>query len=170
MRISILIICLSWFLYSHAQETCELNGEIDFPFINHYSAYGLNDTLAEKSIAIYERSYSKTKSKKKSHKDLELFALVKKHHLLFNPYVIVMDKQGKELIIYMDSASYQKTDVWNYHWEELTTNQNYLYFEGKGVWLGENAYWLTEFNQVTLMEDKNRFLAGAKFARDVYRK
>ena len=147
-----------------------MKGEIDFPFFNHYSAYGLNDTLAKKAIAVYERNEKKATLKKQSNKDLKLFSLVKKHGLLFHPYVIVTDKQEEQLIIYMDSASYQKTKVWNYNWEDLTRNQHYLWFEGKGIWLGENAYWLTEFNQLTFMEDKNRLLAGAKFARDVYRR
>lgn len=166
MRIPVLIICLLCFLCSHAQEPCELKGEIDFPFFNHYSAYGLNDTLAKKVIAVYERNAKKAKT----NKDQKLFALLKKHGLLFHPYVIITNKQGEQLIVYMDSASYQKTDVWSYNWEDLTRSQHYLWFGGKGTWLGENAYWLTEFNQLTLMEDKNRLLAGAKFARDVYRR
>ena len=170
MKISILIICLIGFSYSHSQGLCELKGEIDFPFFNHYSAYGFNDTLAQKAIAIYERNERKAKSEEKSSKDLELFALVKKHHLLFHPYVLLKDKEGEQLVIYMDSASYLKTNVWNYNWEDLTKNQSYLYFEGKGTWLGKNVYWLTEFNQIVLTEDKTRLLAGTKFARDVYRR
>ncbi len=170
MRIFIVISCLLYFSQLHAQEFCELKGEIDFPFFNYYSAYGLNDTLAKKAIAAYERNDRKVKSRKNRNYDQKLFALVKKHHLLFHPYVIVTDKEGEQLIIYMDSASYQKTAVWNYNWEDLTKNQNYLYFEGKGTWLSENAYWLTEFNQIVLAEDKTRLLAGAKFARDVYRR
>ncbi|MNU64357.1 hypothetical protein D3C71_536340 [compost metagenome] len=170
MRIFILTFCLFRFFSSHAQESCKLSGEIDFPYLNHYSAYGVNDTLAERAIAVYERNYKKAKSKKKQDQELQLFALVKKYHLFFNPYVIVKNNQGEELIIYMDSVTYQKTFVWDYHYEDLTANQNYLWFEAKGIWLGENAYWLTEFNQITLMEDKNRRLVGAKFARDVYRK
>ncbi len=170
MRIFILILCLFHFCYSHGQESCELKGEIDFPFINNYSAYGVNDTLAERAIAVYERNYKKAKSTKKTDQELQLFALVKKHHLLFNPYVIVQNQEGERLVIYMDSASYQRTGVWDYNYEDLTTNQNYLWFEAKGIWLGENAYLLTEFNQMTLTEDKNRVLAGAKFARDVYRR
>lgn len=170
VKIFILMFCLFHFCCSHAQESCELKGEIDFPFINHYSAYGVNDTLAERVIAIYERNYRKAKSTKKTDKDLQLFALVKKHHLIFSPYVIVQNKEGERLVIYMDSVTYNKTGLWNYNYEDLTTNQNYLWFEAKGIWLGENAYLLTEFNQMTLMEDKNRVLAGAKFARDVYRR
>jgi hypothetical protein len=170
LRAFILFCCILCFFGSQAQESCVLKGEIDFPWFNHYSAYGLNDTLAEKSIALYERHYKKAKRKKEVDNELLLFALVKKHQLLFNPYVILTNCEEERIIIYMDSASYQKTEIWKYNAEDLVRNQQYLSFEAKGIWLGENAYWLNEFNQISLIRDTSRSKASSKFARDVYRK
>jgi hypothetical protein len=170
LRNFILIFCLSPFFGSYAQESCELSGEVEFPFFTYYSVYGLQDTLARQGIAIYESNYKKAKSKNKLNKDLQLFALVKKNGLLFNPYVIVIDNKGKELVIYMDSATYQKTGLWNYTDHDLIANQHYLWFEATGIWLGENAYLLTEYNQIILMEDKSRSQRFSKLGKDVYQK
>lgn len=170
MRNFILIFCLFPFFCSYSQESCELSGEIDFPFFNYYSVYGLPDTLAQAGIAIYESNYKKAKSMKKMDADLRLFELVKKHSLLYNPYVIVLDNRGKELIIYMDSVSYQKTGLWNYNESDLIRNQNYLWFEAKGTWLGENGYFLTEYNLIILKEDKSRSQGLSKLGKDSYQK
>ncbi len=156
--------------FSHAQESCDLKGEIDFPWLNYYSAYGVDDTLAAKMIGMYDSHYRKSKRKRKLDHEMRLFELVKKRSLLFNPYIIVNNKDTGRCIIYMDSASYAKTFLWNYNHEDLTANQQYLWFEAKGTWLGENAYWMTEFKAITLIEDKSRSQAGSKFAMDVYRK
>jgi hypothetical protein len=115
------------------------------------------------------RRYKKSKRKKELNGELLLFALVKKHQLQLKPYVIVNNPKGERMIVYMDSASYQKTEVWKYICEDLVRNQQYLLFEGKGIWLGENAYLLTEFNQIALIKDTTRSMAASKFAMDVYR-
>lgn len=155
----------------YAQERCDLKGEVVFPWINQYSGYGMNDTLAQKLISAYESTYNRSSSrKKKENYELSLFALLRERKLLFNPYVIIKNTEGEELILYMDTLDYQKTLVWNYNFEELTTNQNYLFLTAKGIWLGENAYWLTDLYQLTLLEDKIRTRSTSKFAMDVYRK
>lgn len=153
-----------------AQEVLDLKGEVDFPWINAYSAYGLEPELAQKAIASYERTYRKAKRKKELNRELRLYALVKEHQLLYAPYVSVRNEEGKLLIVYMDSVSYSKTLVWNYNSEDLTRNQQFLFFEAKGKLLGENAYLLTEFIQMKEVTDPSRSKALSKFAMDVYRK
>ena len=170
MKAFILLCCILRFFGSQAQELCDVKGEIDFPWINQYSVYGLNDTLAEISIAFYEQHYNRAKRKKELNNELLLFALVKKHQLLFNPYVVLTNCEEGRIIVYMDSASYQKTEIWKYTSEDLLRNQQYLSFEAKGIWLGENAYWLSGFNQISLIRDASRSKAASKFAMDVYRK
>jgi hypothetical protein len=165
----ILLCCLFTFS-AQDQEPGELSGEIDFPFFTYYSAYGLHDTLAQQGIAMYESNYRKAKRKKNLNPDLCLYELVKKHGLLFNPYILITNRKGEELVIYMDSVSYQKTGIWNYNDQDLRANQHYLWFEAKGIWLGENAYLLTEYTRITLMEDKSRSKGLSKFGKDVYQK
>ena len=101
---------------------------------------------------------------------MRLFALIKEHDLLYNPYVIVRGFKDEETIVYMDSATYRKTFVWTYNFEDLTANQSYLWFRAKTSRLGENAYWLTEFNGISLIQDTTRSKYTSKFAMDVYRK
>ncbi|MGV3610017.1 MAG: hypothetical protein ACO1N0_03640 [Fluviicola sp.] len=154
----------------HAQqELIDLKGEVDFPWINGYSAYGLDKERAQKEIAIFERSYKKAKRNKELSSELRLYELVKEKQLLYSPYVSVITEQKKIIVIYMDSATYAKTMIWNYKYEDLVIKQQFLQFESKGYWLGENAYLLTEFKQLTVIEDSSRRIANSKFAMDVYR-
>jgi hypothetical protein len=153
-----------------AQEPVHLRGEVCFPFIIQPSAYGLGNKTAKKVIRFYERSYEKAKKENTLDYEMRLFALVKDRGLLFNPYVILSDSLGDDYIVYMDSASYAKTFLWNYTQEELRANQSYLLVKAKGNHLGENAYWLTEFNQITLIQDTTRSKTASKFEMGVYRK
>jgi hypothetical protein len=170
LRTFLIFLCLSRFLIAQSQGTLDVKGEIVFPFVNYYSAYGLSKKSAKKSIKLYENLYEKAKKENSLNDEMRLFALVKERGLLYNPYVIVRGSLDEETIVYMDSATYQKIGVWNYKFEELTANQNYLWFMAKTTRLGENAYWLTEFNGISLLQDTERSTSISKFARDVYRK
>lgn len=153
-----------------SQGTLDVKGEIVFPLINQYSAYGLSKKSAKKSIKLYENLYKKAKKENNLTDEMRLFALVKDRGLLYHPYVIVKGSLDEETIVYMDSATYQKTGAWNYKFEELTASQSYLWFMAKTTRLGENAYWLTEFNGISLLQDTERSQSISKFAMDVYRK
>ncbi|MNK02217.1 hypothetical protein D3C87_200370 [compost metagenome] len=170
MKVCALIFFVACFSFAQAQEIYFLTGEVNFPLLNNYSAYGLDHALAEKIRASYEQDFKEAKRKNELDYELRLFALVSEKQLLYSPYVLIRNAEEKNLIVYMDSASYALTMVWNYENEELIKNQQFLLFEGKGTWLGENAYWLTEFGQLTLKEDKSRSLVSPKLAMDVYRK
>lgn len=170
MKILLMLACLLQFHPAHSQGTLDVRGEIVFPFISQYSAYGLSKRSAKKMIKLYEHLYKKAKKEDDLSDEMLLFALVRERGLLFTPYVIVRGSLDEETIVYMDSATYQKTGVWNYKFEELTANQNYLWFRAKTTWLGENAYWLTEFNGISLVQDTTRSKHLSKFAMDVYRK
>lgn len=170
MKTLLTLLCLLRFLSASSQGTLDVSGEITFPFINQYSAYGLSEKSAKKSIKLYEKLYEKAKNENNMSDEMRLFALVKERGLLYNPYVIVRGSMDEETIVYMDSATYQKTFVWNYRFEELTANQSFLWFRAKTSRLGENAYWLTEFNGISLIQDTTRSKYTSKFAMDVYRK
>lgn len=170
MKTLLTLLCLLRFLSASSQGTLDVSGEIAFPFINQYSAYGLSEKSAKKSIKLYEKLYEKAKKENNLSDEMRLFALVKERGLLYNPYVIVRGSMDEETIVYMDSAAYQKTFVWTYNFEDLTANQSYLWFRAKTTWLGENAYWLTEFNGISLIQDTTRSKHTSKFAMDVYRK
>lgn len=167
-------VIIAFFIFSFfdidAQEVLELKGEVDFPWINGYSAYGLPKEQAEKGIAFYERAYKKAKRKHQLTHELRLFALVKESNLLYTPYVSIRNDAGKVVVIYMDSAAYKKTFIWNYNEEDLTRKQQFLLFEAKAYPIGENAYLLKEFVQMTEVTDTSRSKALSKFAMDVYRK
>lgn len=170
MRTILLLFFLVQISFIHAQGILDVRGEIVFPFINYYSAYGMDHKSAKKSIRFYEKIYKKEKKENVLSDQLRLYALVKEKRLLFNPYIIVRGSLDEEIIVYMDSATYQKTYVWDYKDEELNTNQSYLCFEARTFWLGENAYWLTEFKGITFIHDTSRAVVHTKFAMDVYRK
>ncbi len=165
-----LLFCLIQFSSPWSQGTLDVNGEIVFPFINYYSAYGLSKKSAKKSIKLYDKLYEKAKKENNLSDEIRLFALLKERGLLYNPYVIVRGSLDEETIVYMDSTTYQKTFVWNYRFEELTASQSFLWFRAKTSRLGENAYWLTEFNGISLIQDTTRSKYTSKFAMDVYRK
>lgn len=170
MKTFLFLFCLLLFSLVRAQRTLDVSGEIVFPFINQYSAYGLSKKSAKKSIKLYEKLYEKAEKENNLSDEMRLFALVKERGLLYNPYVIVRGSLDEEIIVYMDSATYQKTLVWNYKFEELTASQSFLWFRAKTSRLGENAYWLTEFNGIYLIQDATRSKHTSKFAMDVYRK
>ncbi len=149
MKTILLLFFLIRISFIHAQGIPDVKGEIVFPFINQYSAYGLDKKSAKKTIAFYENCYQKAKRTNELNDEMRLFVLVKERSLLFSPYIIVRGSLDEETIVYMDSATYQKTLVWDYNAEELNANQNYLWFEARTSWLGENAYWLTEFKGMT---------------------
>lgn len=153
-----------------AQQIVELKGEVDFPWINRYSAYGLPGDQAEKELAGYEHAYKKAKRKHRLTDEMHLYALLKENKLLYAPYVSIRTDQEKPVVIYMDSVSYKKTFVWNYNEDDLTRKQQFLLFEAKGYLIGENAYLLTEFIQMKEVTDPSRLKAFSKFAMDVYRK
>lgn len=165
-----MFICLVSVTTILPQGILDVKGEVVFPFINQYSAYGLDHKSAKKSIRLYEHLYGKAKKEHDLSDEMRLFALVKERNLLFYPYIIVRGSLEEETIVYMDSTTYQKTFVWEYKFEELTVNQNYLWFHAKTKRLGENAYWLTEFNGIFLLQDTTRSKYISKFAMDVYRK
>jgi len=154
----------------NAQKILDLKGEVDFPWINGYSAYGLDNERAQKEISSYEHAYKKAKRRKELSKELCLYELVKREKLLYSPYVSIITEQEKTIVIYMDSAAYAKTLLWNYNHEDLERKQQFLLFQAKGYWLGENAYLLTEFIQLSEVTDPSRSKALSKFAMDVYRK
>ncbi|WP_343636714.1 hypothetical protein [Fluviicola sp.] len=169
---SLLLFLLFFGFYSFVsgQEIVELKGEVDFPWINRFSAYGLPEDQAEKELAGYEHAYKKAQRKNRLTDELRLYALLKENNQLYAPYVSIRNDQEKPLVIYMDSASYKKTGVWNYNEEDLTRKQQFLFFEAKGYPIGENAYLLTEFIQIREVTDPFRSKALSKFAMDVYRK
>lgn len=152
------------------QGVLDVRGEIVFPFINHYSVYGMAYKSAKKLIRFYEKQYKEATRKNDLNDEMRLYALVKEKGLLFNPYVIVRGSLDQETIVYMDSATYQKTFVWNYKEEELRANQSYLWFQARTTRLGENAYWLTDFVEIRLIRDTTLSRTMGKFAMDVYRK
>ena len=170
MKTLLTLFFLLRFLSAGSQGTLDVSGEIVFPFINQYSAYGLNKKSAKKTIKLYEELYEKAKKENNLSDEIRLFALVKERGLLYNPYVIVRGSLDEETIVYMDSTTYQKTFVWNYRFEELTASQSFLWFRAKTSRLGENAYWLTEFDGIYLIQDTTRSKHTSKFAMDVYRK
>ncbi|TSJ42389.1 hypothetical protein [Fluviicola chungangensis] len=170
LRTLLLLLFIISFSKGQAQGILDISGEIVFPFINYYSAYGMSHQSAKKSIRFYEKLYKEEKEKDELSDEMRLYALIKEKGLLFNPYIIVRGSLDEVTIVYMDSTTYQKTFIWNYKEEELRANQSYLWFYARATRLGENAYWLTDFYGIKLIRDTIRPKVVGKFAMDVYRK
>ena len=71
MKVCALIFFVACFSFAQAQEIYFLTGEVNFPLLNNYSAYGLDHALAEKICASYEQDFKE--AKRKNELDYESF-------------------------------------------------------------------------------------------------
>ncbi len=89
-----------------SKKTEQITGDLYFPWLKMANFYGLPDSVYQ--------YYSDRKSalgidslKKEDPKGTEFIMMLEENGLLFTPYVYVQVEKDKQLLLFMDSATYQ---------------------------------------------------------------